>query len=112
MTTSPPAANLFRNYEIGIATNILKHAAIHFGYSAKQILGRYRPLHLSMPRTVTIALMAEMTHFTHREIGAIFGGRDTTTISVTLKRFGAGSPAWHKHRDLLKTKVKGVECKK
>jgi len=67
------------------ADTILKVTADAFGVSVKDIKGRKRAATIAMPRKVAMFLARSYTDASFPELGAVFGGRDHTTVMSAVR---------------------------
>jgi len=70
------------------STTILRVVADHYGLEQEEMIGPRRSARISEPRQVAMYLVREETEASYPAIGALFGGRDHTTILHGCDKIG------------------------
>ena len=77
--------------ELDQVNRVVAAAQVIFGLSREQLLGHLRRRELVKARHATIAVLRETTGLSYPILGAIFDGRDHTTMMHAVER---AEPTW------------------
>ncbi|MCB0358821.1 MAG: chromosomal replication initiator protein DnaA [Bdellovibrionales bacterium] len=90
---------------------IQKVVSEHYNIGAKDIIGKRRTQNIAFPRQIAMYLCRRMTTCSYPEIGALFGGRDHSTVihaNRVISKRRTESPTFCTEIERLERKLKGL----